>query len=358
MRVRIVDPSAYTPPYDHALCAALAEAGADVTLATSKPGLGADAQGYAVEEAFYRGVSGLRAAPLRIAAKLARHVPDMRAEARRPADITHYQWLPVQHLDRALLPRDRPTVLTAHDVLPREPRPGQRAAQRRLYAAVDAVVVHSEHGRQRLIAEAGAQPERVHVIRHGAFAHYRSIAQPKLPPELSDDGRPVALAFGLIRPYKGIDLLLDAWRRAEPDAQLWIVGRPRGATLPDALPPGVQAVQRFVDDAELAGVFARADLAVLPYREIDQSGVLFCALAFGLPLLLSDAGGFPELRGDGAEIVPRGDAGALAGALTDLLADPARRAQLAAQARTAAADTYAWDAIARRTLALYEALQR
>ena len=352
MRVRIVDPSAYTPPYDHALCDALAAAGVDVALATSAPGART-----AAEDVFYRGAGSLRG-------KLLRHVPDMRAEARRPADLTHYQWLPVQHVDGLLLPRDRPVVLTAHDILPREPRPGQRAAQRRLYSRVDAIVVHSEHGRDRLLREAGADPAKVRVIRHGAFTRYLDVV-PRLPPELAapappeTHAPPVVLFFGLIRPYKGLDVLLDAWRRAAPEAELWVVGRPRGVALPADPPAGVRVVPRFVDDAELAAVFARADVAVLPYREIDQSGVLFTALAFGVPLLLSDAGGFPELLGAGAEIVPRGDPGALAEALQRLLADPARRERLAAQARAAAAGPYAWDAIARETVALYaELVQR
>ncbi len=64
------------------------------------------------------------------------------AAVARAADVVHFQWLAVQAVDRYLLPR-RPTVLTAHDLLPREPRPGQACAQRRLYDAVDAVVVHS-----------------------------------------------------------------------------------------------------------------------------------------------------------------------------------------------------------------------
>jgi hypothetical protein len=61
----------------------------------------------------------------------------------------HFQWLPVQAIDWALLPRRRPRLLTAHDVLPREAGPGRRAGQRRLYARMDAVIVHSEHGAAR-----------------------------------------------------------------------------------------------------------------------------------------------------------------------------------------------------------------
>ena len=109
----------------------------------------------------------------------------------------------------------------------------------------------------------------------------------------------MVLFFGLIRPYKGVDVLLDAWRRAErPDgAELWIVGMPRmDASFIDG--PGVRTALRFVSGAELAGAFRAADLVVLPYREIDQSGVLFTALAFGKPLLLTAVGGFPEIAAD------------------------------------------------------------
>ena len=171
--------------------------------------------------------------------------------------------------------------------------------------------------------------------------------------------KPVVLCFGLIRPYKGIDVLLDAWRAAAPDAELWIVGMPRMdlAPLLAATPPSVRWVPRFVADDELAAYFRRADLVVLPYREIDQSGVLFTALAFGAPLVLSDVGGFPEVAAAGAAtLVAPGDPAALAQELTRLLGDRAARQRLAAGARAAAAGAYSWDAIAARHLALYGAL--
>lgn len=371
VRVQMLDPSAFTPPYDHALCAALAAAGADVELVTSRFAYGAvpPPAGYAVRESFYRWAPGAPGSALRRAAKLAQHVPDMLAWRRHAAqaDVVHFQWLTVQPLDWRLLPRrradggPRPLVLTAHDVLPREPRPGQLAAQRRLYDRVDAVVVHSEHGRARLTGALGVDPARVRVIPHGAFAHLAAQAQEApLPRELAEVDGPVVLCFGLMRPYKGIDVLLEAWRGID-GAELWVVGMPRMdlAPLQAAAPPGVRFVPRFVGDAELPAFFRRADLVVLPYREIDQSGVLFTALAFGAPLLLSDVGGFPEVAATGAaELVAAGDAGALHGALTALLADPDRRAGLGAAAHAAAAGPYAWEAIARQHLELYAELLR
>jgi glycosyltransferase involved in cell wall biosynthesis len=282
--------------------------------------------------------------------------------AARAADVVHFQWLTVQHLDGRLLPArrspsgaPRPLVLTAHDVLPREPRAGQRRAQRRLYDRFDAIVVHSEHGRGRLIEELGVAPARVHVIAHGAFTH---LAQaPASSPPFQTEA-PVVLFFGLLRPYKGIDVLLEAWRGID-HAELWIAGMPRMdiSALRASSPPNVRFVPRFITDSELPAYFRRADLVVLPYREIDQSGVLFTALAFGKPLLLSDAGGFPEVAASGAaRIVRAGDAGALHDALVELLGDPAALAALAARSHAAAASEYGWPQIARRTLALYESL--
>jgi len=362
LSVQLVDPSAFTPPYDHALAGALARAGVRVELVTSRFAYGdvPRAEGYVVDERFYRWAPGAAGSSLRRAAKLAQHVPDMLRYRRhaRTADVVHFQWLTVQPLDVHLLPTRAPLVLTAHDVLPREPRPGQLDAQRRLYERVDAVVVHSEHGASRLRDELGIDPARVHVIPHGAFTHFDGTAP--LPPDLAAVKKPVVLCFGLMRPYKGIDLLLEAWRGIA-GAELWIVGLPKMDTAPlrAAAPPGVRFVERFVADAELPAFFRRADLVVLPYREIDQSGVLYTALGFGKPLLLSAVGGFPEVAATGAaELVPPGDPAALHAALTRLLADPAARERLSAAAREAAAGPYSWDAIATRHRALYETLRR
>ena len=359
MRVHVVDPPAYTPAYDHALAAALAAEGAQTTLVTSRFGYAEVPRGpgYAVDERFYRRGSP-RPGRSRQLARALQHVPDMLSyrRAAEAAEIVHFQWLAVQQADLHLLPARRPLVLTAHDVLPREAGRRRREAQRRLYERVDHVVVHSEHGRGRLTGELAIDPAKVTVIPHGAFTHLLEVpgAVP-LPADLAAVERPVVLCFGLLRPYKGIDILLEAWRGIT-DAELWIVGMPRMDTAPlrAAAPDGVRFIERFVPDREIAALFRRADLVVLPYREIDQSGVLFTALAFGCPLLLSAVGGFPEVAREGAaRLVAPGDPAALHGEIAALLADPGAREQLAAAAASAARERYGWGPIAREHLALY-----
>ncbi len=366
IRADLVDPSANTPPYDHALAAALARAGARMRLVTSEFAYGevAPPEGYEVRRQFYRRAPGAPGSRLRLAAKLAQHVPDMLAYRRvaRGADVVHFQWLAVQALDRHLLPR-RPLVLTAHDLLPREPRPGQLRAQRRLYDAVDAVVVHSQYGRRTLVDGLGVPDGKVHVIHHGAFEHLtRQPCEQPLPAELEvRPGRPVVLFFGLLRPYKGLEVLLDAWRGID-GAELWIVGRPRmdPAPLRARASASVRFVPRFVPDAQLPAFFRAADIVVLPYartERFDQSGVLAAALAFGRPIVLSDIGGFGEVAATGAaRLVPPGHAEALRAVLLELLGDPAARDRIARAALAAAGGVYSWDAAARATLELYGAL--
>jgi glycosyltransferase involved in cell wall biosynthesis len=366
MHVQVVDPSAYTPPYDHALCSALGRLGAEVELVTSRFAYGAvpAPEGYAVSELFYRRARGAPGSWRRRAAKVLEHIPDMlryRRHAAAAADVVHFQWLTLPWLDAYLLPR-RPVVLTAHDLLPREPRPGQAWAQRRVYDRVDAVITHSEYGR-RLLTGLGVNAGKVHVIHHGAFAHAAAAAavEAPLPGGLAGGNGPVVLFFGLLRPYKGLETLLAAWQGVS-GAELWIVGRPMMDVEPlrALASSSVRFVSRFVSDDELVAFFRRADVVVLPYsrtERLDQSGVLATALAFGRASVVSDVGGFPEVAATGAaRVVPADDPARLRDALTSLLGDPGERARMGAAALAAAQGPYSWGEAARQTLALYQRL--
>jgi glycosyltransferase involved in cell wall biosynthesis len=369
MRVQIVDPPAYTPPYDRSLCAALARAGADVELITSRFAHGPvpPAEGYEVNESFYRrSAEASSQTRRRRALKLAEHAADMlrHRRDRDRADVVHYQWLTFPRLDSRLLSTARPRLLTAHGWLREEAwRERPSRGLRRLWERMDAIVTLSEHGAARLRDQAGIPADRVRVIPHGAFDYLTRLPDRlPLPDELAAVEAPVILCFGLIRPYKGVDLLLEAFRSLE-GAELWVVGRPLGVSM-DALrelasraPGRVRFVPRFVSDRELPAYFHRADLVVLPHRDAEQSGVLYVALAFAKPIVMSAVGGFGEVAEHGAgRLVPAGDPEALAAALNELLADPAARERLSAAAREAAAGPYSWDAVAAQTLALYREL--
>jgi len=355
VRVHLIDPSGDVIPYDHALAGALARRGLEVELVTSRfvHGPPPVPLGYSVSESFYRLATRLgdRAPRRRRAVKLAEHVPDMLRYRRRAAaaDVRHFQWLPVECIDAHLLPAARPRVLTMHNVIRRE------AVDLRLASRMDAVIVHTRHG-----AELLGDRDNVHVIPHGAFEHLtRQADERPLPAEFARVERPVVLYFGVVRPYKGVDVLVEAFQRVE-DAELWVVGRPLGVSmerLRRLAPPGrVRFMERYVTDAELPAFFRRADIVALPHRNVDVSGVLFAGLAFGKAMVMSDVGGFRELVAEhGAGLlVPPGDSDALAAAIGGLLADPQGRRRLEEAASAAASGPYSWDRIAEQTAAVYE----
>ena len=245
--VQLIDPSADVLPYDHALAGALARRGLDVELVTSRfvHGPRPEPDGYELSESFYRAATRLGGGRprLRRALKLAEHVPDtlrVRAGA-AGADVMHWQWLWLEAVSARLLPRGRPSVLTMHNVI-RRGRSGRRLAER-----MDATIVHTRHGAELL---GGGQ--RVHVIPHGAFEHLtRQPDERPLPPELAAVASRWCSASASCAPTRASTCCVEAFRSL-PEAELWIVGRPLGVTLPAA--DNVRLVPRYVSDAELPGL--------------------------------------------------------------------------------------------------------
>jgi glycosyltransferase involved in cell wall biosynthesis len=351
VRVAIVDPASWSLAYDAPLGAALATAGCDVTLHCTRSPHGAEAaaeaEGFRVEESFYRSGYGLGVLPRRLGRAI-QHPLDLAKLTRRlrsEADVVMVQWLPGRGVDArawARLARDVPVTFTAHNAQERD-----NALPAELLRGFSAVIAHSAGGAETLRA-AGLDP--VWQMGLGAYTQYASAPDPEtLPLEIADDV-PLVVLPGLLRPYKGVDVLLEAWPRIRelvPTAQLVIAGRPMGVELPATPPPGATFIPRFVSEDELGWLLRRATVCALPYTKIDMSGIAAAALACGTPLVLSDIGGFGEFEGRGGVPVPAGDPGALAEAIAGILDNPSRRANLARLAREAADTVYSWDAIAR-----------
>lgn len=360
MRVAIVDPASWSLAYDAPLGAALARAGCEVTLHCTRSPHGAEAMsqqdGLVVEESFYRSGYGLGVLPRRVG-RAVQHPLDLAKVAKRvtrEADVVMVQWLPGRGIDSrawARVAREVPVTFTAHNAQERD-----NAIDPGLLRGFSAVIAHSDGGAQ-VLRTAGLAP--VWTMRLGAYTQYATVADPGEVPVELEPGAPVVVLPGLLRDYKGVDVLLEAWpavRAALPDAQLVVAGRPMGIELPDVAPAGVTLIPRFLAEDELGWLLRRATVCCLPYRRIDMSGIAASALACGTPLVLSDVGGFGEFVGRGGVTVPPGDAPALAQALIDVLGDPARREQLASEARAAIADHFSWDAIARDYIAKFATL--
>jgi glycosyltransferase involved in cell wall biosynthesis len=349
VRVLLADPPAFTLPYDHELAAGLSRAGAEVELVTSRFRFGAapEPEGYTRRELFYPLSSRLFGrSRLRLPVKVAEHPLGLAALRRLRGDVLHMQWLPAPELDAFLFRPRLPSVFTAHDLLPR--RTAHRTELwRRLFARFDRIVVHSETGRETL-AELGVEQERLRVIPHAVF---------RSEPDRRDDGRTV-LAFGMIRPYKGLGDAIEAVRQAG-DARLLVAGDPLEPLEPyRAAAKGLDVEWRlgYLAQPEIDRAFGDATVAVFPYRpELDQSGALLRALGAGVPAVAYDVGGLAEpVRQFGAgRVVPAGDVAGLAAAIHELLSDREALEQARAGARRAR-DELTWDAAAQAHLALYE----
>jgi glycosyltransferase involved in cell wall biosynthesis len=347
VHVVISDPPAFTPAYDHELASALAAAGAEVELVTSRFRFGESRvpNGYRRSEPFYPASSRLfRRSRLRLPLKAVEHIPGTASLLLRRPDVLHVQWLAAPEADRILFRPRVPSVFTAHDLLPRRTA-HKRELWHTLLHRFDRVVVHSERGRESL-AELGVTAT---VISHPVYAS-------DVP--RSDDGRTL-LCLGTIRPYKGLGDAIAATKLIE-GARLLVAGDPAESVNGYREEAGDVAEWRlgYLAEAELERALAESTVALFPYRpELDQSGALLQALGAGVPAVAYDVGGIAEPieRFDAGRVVKQGDVEALAAAARELLDDAAALGAARAGARRARTEL-TWEAAAAAHLRLYREL--
>ena len=366
MRIALLDPPSYSPAYDHHLASALGRRGHEVELLTSPFAFGDPpaADGYRRRELFLP-LSGrlLRRAPrsrLRVPLKGAEYVPSVLRLVRsvnlfRP-DVVHVQWVALPRYDLRWLERlrrTRPLVLTAHNVLPHEGEVDV-AERRRLYSAFDRVVVHTRSGAEQL-ASLGVPPERVVRIPHGTFD------APPVTAIEPPSGRTL-LFFGLIRRYKGLDVLVRALGRI-PYATLIVAGDPLDPVAPvQQLATELGVADRiewrlgYLPAEEVEALMREATVTVFPYRSGESaSGALATALGHGRPAVVTETLGETVGEYGAGLVVPQGDAAALAEAVNHLLNDPGALRE-AFRGTERARRALSWDAIAEAHERLYSGL--
>ena len=205
-------------------------------------------------------------------------------------------------------------VLTVHNV-----NAGRRDAKdtrlnrltlRIQYHLADHIFVHTQKMRLELIEEFGVQPTVVTVIPFGINnAVPNTCFTPRDAKEklgIHDTDKTI-LFFGNIAPYKGLEYLVAAFKRILircDNYRLIIAGRPKNCEgYWTAIRNDIRAEEEsgrillkadFIPDNETEVYFKAADVAVLPYRHIYQSGVLFLAHSFGLPVIAADVGSLKD----------------------------------------------------------------
>ena len=272
-------------------------------------------------------------------------------------------------------------VLTVHNVNVRQ-RDGNDSIVNRWtlgvqYRLADHLFVHTERMREQLCGEFGISGDKVSVIPFGINATVAATelsydaARQRLGLARSDK---VLVFFGNIAPYKGLHVLVDALARiaaALPECKLIIAGRPKGEEnywgaiekrivdldLADKVTRRIE----YVPDDETEVLFKAADLLVLPYTHVFQSGVLFLGYNFGLPVVATDVGSLKDDVADGETgfVCAPDDPQALADAIGRYFASDLYRSMPACRSRIRqwALDRNSWAKVAALTVATYRALR-
>ncbi|MBO9575514.1 MAG: glycosyltransferase family 4 protein [Sphingobium sp.] len=376
MKVAMVDPSLFTGRYDDGLCAALARRGHEVRLLGRplRPTDAIEPHGYAYERRFFRLGEVVRTLTGDGTVSRLVKAADYGVDAlvgplgALAGDVVHFQWLPFARADARLLDRLKgraALVHTVHNAQAYHGDNGAASAQGKGYAELlprfDALIVHGEATRAALTGQ-GVDMSRVHLVPHPPM----SLA-PATPADL--DAIPVPtvpriLFFGTIRPYKGLDLLIDAvialWKDGH-DFELAIAGKPfmpvdhllgrvKGAGFAHRLVIDLG----FLPEGRLDAHLARADIIAFPYRSIDSSGAFLSALGYGAAMITSDAGMFGELSEGDVARFPAGNAKALTASLRVLIADGEERKRLGIAVKALAKRIGGWDEAAMATERVYE----
>ncbi len=289
-------------------------------------------------------------------------------------EILHFQWwtsylFPV-FFSIALVTkaRGKKMVCTVHNVHGHETGLLDRTLNRLVLMLPDMFFVHTERNREQLHAAYGIPRERIRVVPHGIFEFYRdqdlSRGEARQRLNIPADAK-VLLSFGHVRPYKGIEDLIAAYkvaRQTVPNLFLLIAGKAWNEELKREIEqqladvPDKLLLLGYVPSSQIKELFFAADAVVLPYREFAaQSGPGNIALAFEKPLIVADVGGLPELVANPSAIFEASNVDALTTALERCLGDDQLLAAMAADS-SRLRERFSWRRVALDTLRAYEEL--
>ena len=294
--------------------------------------------------------------------------------ARSAPDVLHVQFLPMLRwpvpLDlwflRFARRRGAKIVLTVHDLLPHDTANRHHFLYRSLYHFVDSIICHSAAIQDRLVSDFEVDRARIHVIPHGPFFYDLPVLQAGSVLEsfgVPSDA-PLVLWQGLVFPYKGVDLLLDAWQQVEDrnDAAWLVVAGTGDPALLVSLKLQAAALhlkrvclhQHFITSEQLVALYHSAEIVVYPYRAITTSGALATGLAFGKTILATDLPVFREILTDGisASLVAP-EKNLLSQALLRLLSEPELRNIFSDKIRKLDFGQSSWQTIAAETMSAY-----
>lgn len=284
----------------------------------------------------------------------------------RGADIIH--WQSATHPEfvtwamKALPMKSKPWVFTVHNTLPHEEREQKADIYQWIYQRMKGLIFHTTFTKDDFESQFRQTGAKQAIIPHGEMS-LLAEARPKFDSKTDPN---TILFFGNIRPYKGLDILLLAFKQVltkHPQARLSIVGQALQPFEPYDEMMEILGVKDHVNlrlgylpDDQIPDVIHSAGVAALPYRHIDQSGVLLLMMGCGKPVVASNIGGFPEVVHDQQTglLVPPDNPGELAEALLRCLREPEWAQGIGQAAKLDVRSRFSWDSIAKQTHDFYQ----
>lgn len=229
----------------------------------------------------------------------------------------------------------RRVILQCHNIGEKEPAWWKSVFTNLVLRRANLVVVHAKSE-----AEEAWRRTKRDVMTAFLPVHEIGGSTPSAVSNLEPRPSNLALFFGHIRPFKGLDIALEAWKRLKTDVTLVVAGEPWFRFTPREQ-KNVRYDLRFIPDAESAAYFRTADVVIAPYRREAQSGVVMTALYFGRPVIATRVGGLPDvIDGRNGILIPPEDPAALAQAVDEFFTTRDRSAMRLAAAESA--KKYSW----------------
>jgi len=290
-------------------------------------------------------------------------------------DVVHVQWFQLSPLDYLYLKmikamRKVKLVVTVHDILPFNERFYDKAFHGKIYALADEIIVQADNNVQRFGELFPDDKHKVYCIPHGHFLDYADFCDKQEARRKLDipEGKRVFLFFGQIKKVKGVGVLLESFARIckeHPDYYLIIAGSVWKDDFSSyqeiidrtGIADQVRLEIRYIDDAEIGSFYSAADICVLPYLDVYQSGVVQLCYAYKKPVIATDLAAFQEVVLDGRSglLCKVNDVDGLAAKMIELGEQPELFDGMGSCGYQYIKEKYSWDRIAEKVSEIYEA---
>lgn len=293
---------------------------------------------------------------------------------RKEVSVIHIQWLPmlryinIEYYFVCLWKKlGVKIVYTTHNLLPHDTGRKFYKIYKKVYNIADVLICHVNSTKAGLEKEFNINPDKIRIIPHGPlFENFSEISKEDACKKLEIPNKKNVLLLGFIKPYKGVEFLIDTWKKVTerlPDAQLIICGKGKEDYIKSItekidslnLNDFIQTKFRFLTTEEVPLYHYASDVIVFPYKKIDQSGALYTAMATKKPIITTKVGGFKEIirQGDNGYLVEYGNTDEFSAKMIELLNNKKIMLEMGNVNYNLIKDKYSWYNIADKTIDIY-----